>query len=104
MPTSDEMFEFRPLLEADARKKKATRKIERMHVIYGKHEGAKCGDCVHFYGKSYARTYHKCELFGDSGGPATDWLVHFVACGKFEPRGGEGQDVTLPSDVHAGEV
>lgn len=86
MPTSDEMFALKPLLEAEAQRKKKARKIERMHVIYGKREGAKCGDCVHFYGVSYANTYYKCRLFGDSHGPATDWRVRFVACGKFEPR------------------
>jgi hypothetical protein len=84
--TSDEMFALKPQIEAEIKRKQAARKIERMHVLYGRTEGAQCGDCLSFVAKKLANTYYKCVRFGDSGGPATDWRVRFPACGKFEAR------------------
>lgn len=62
------------------------KRIEKMHSLYGKLDGERCGDCAHLVGKSYANTYYKCKIYGDSGGPATDWRLRWVACGKFERR------------------
>lgn len=47
-------------------------------------DGAICGDCRHLYAKRYSRTYHKCELRGDTNGPATDHRVRWPACGRYE--------------------
>ncbi len=84
--TSDELFALKPQFDADFARRKQARKLERMHVLYGKREDARCGDCVQFIGREYAGKYFKCRLFGDSAGPATDWRVRYVACGKFERR------------------
>lgn len=84
--TTDEMFELKPLLEAEALKNKRARRLERMHLLYGRCEDKQCGDCRHFVSHSLAHTYHKCLLFGVTRGPATDWRVRYVACGRFEAK------------------
>ncbi len=43
-----------------------------------------CRDCDHFFRKSLGKTYFKCRLFGNSGGPATDWRALWPTCAKFE--------------------
>lgn len=88
--TSDEMFELRPLLEVEARKHKNAQRLERMHLLYGRIDDKQCGACAHFVSHSYANTYHKCRLYGVSHGPATDWRVRYVACGKFEQPAEKG--------------
>jgi hypothetical protein len=43
-----------------------------------------CGTCKHHGAKSLHGTrYHKCDLIGNSNGPATDVRVSYV-CDKFE--------------------
>lgn len=82
--TSDEMFELKPRLEAEARAVKLAKRLDKMHLMYGRRDDQQCGDCAHFVSVSYANTYHKCTLYGQSHGPATDWRVRYVACGRFE--------------------
>lgn len=83
--TWDELFAYRAELEKKPGELKALRKILTMHGRYGRGpEGAKCKDCVHFIDIRLANTYHKCELFGNTGGPGTDWRCRFDACGRFE--------------------
>jgi hypothetical protein len=60
------------------------RRIAMMHKAHGASEGNKCGHCVHFYRIRFANTYRKCDLYGTSGGPGTDWGFNWPACGKFE--------------------
>ena len=60
------------------------KKLERMHSLHGLGPTDKrCGDCAHFFA---AGAYYKCELYGITGGPGTDWRVRWQACGKFEER------------------
>jgi hypothetical protein len=88
----NDLFDLRP--EHDIRDRftpEQARKIGRMHQLYGRTDGRTCGDCASFLrgGGIYSRTagsYHKCQRFGISGGPGTDWRVRYPACGKFEER------------------
>lgn len=59
-------------------------KIGKMHEVYGVSAGNHCKDCIHLLRKRIAKVYFKCGLYGNSGGPATDWRVSFEACGKFK--------------------
>lgn len=60
-------------------------KIEKMRQAYGPGPlGCKCKHCIHLRNYQYRRTYYKCELYGTTGGAATDWKVSWLACGKFE--------------------
>lgn len=53
-------------------------------------EGARCKECEHLEGHTYAKTYYKCALRNNTGGPATDHRVNWKACAKFKRRGGNG--------------
>ncbi len=46
-------------------------------------DGKKCKTCRHFYRKSFAKTYRKCALRGDTNGPGTDHLANWPACGEY---------------------
>ena len=47
-------------------------------------EGARCKTCLKLGAKAFARTYYKCELRPDTGGPGTDHRVNWKACAKYE--------------------
>lgn len=47
-------------------------------------EGKTCGSCTLLYGKRFAKTYYKCKLRKNTGGPATDHRVRWPACAKWE--------------------
>lgn len=65
----------------------AKKKVEKMHKMYGKYPGMNiCGECKHCVGMEHARVYWKCELYGITGGPGTDWRKSWQACGKFEAK------------------
>jgi hypothetical protein len=64
----------------------AWKTIGKMHLLYGKIEGAVCRDCVHLTCHEYANKYFKCKLYGDTSSSSTDWRVRWPACGKFEKR------------------
>lgn len=59
------------------------RKIDAMHHYYGFGVGI-CANCPHFAKKRYDRTYHKCLVYGDSNGEATDWRCGYPACGLID--------------------
>lgn len=81
----DEMFAYRRELEATPGALKRLQKITAMQRRFGKGpEGAHCKDCVQFFDVQLAKTYHKCRLYGVTGGPGTDWSGRFPACGRFE--------------------
>jgi len=42
----------------------------------------RCKNCVHLIKKVYSKTYYKCELMGNTNGPASDIRVNCV-CDKF---------------------
>lgn len=55
-------------------------------------ENTRCKECRLLRRKGgHAKTYFKCELRGDTNGPATDHRANWPACGRFvaasEPRG-----------------
>lgn len=92
MPTSDELFELKQQIDgelssADKRVRNRAKKIGVMHRKFGKGpEGARCVECQHFVLKKFANVYRKCLLFGNTGGPGTDWSGRYEACGKFQTR------------------
>ena len=60
-------------------------KVNPCIAAFGKGpDGSRCKTCVHLFGKSFAKTYYKCDLRKNSNGPATDHRVNFPACGKYE--------------------
>lgn len=58
-----------------------TRKIERMHELFGRDDEHKCKDCYHLQGGQ--NQYRKCEIYGHSASEATDWALRWTACGLF---------------------
>jgi len=82
--THEEVLE----LKREYKKKSAAKKIEKMHLLYGRQENPmmSCADCRHCIGRYFSKTYWKCELYGISGGSATDWNRKWPACGRFESR------------------
>lgn len=68
---------------AHERKSEAAYKI--LLQLYGKHEGKKCGACIHFYFRQMSKRYPKCALSGCTGHTQNhDWSSRWEACGKFE--------------------
>ena len=64
-----------------------SKQIGQMHGRHGHGpEGATCGTCKHLRAKQYTNTYFKCLLYGDTGGPASDWRKKWPACGRYEVR------------------
>lgn len=61
----------------------AIRKIDLMHKRYGKTIGMICGNCDHFFVRTWDKRYFKCEVYGDSSSEATDWAKRYAACGLF---------------------
>jgi hypothetical protein len=47
---------------------------------------AKCKQCRLFVRKHFSKTYFKCELRGNTNGPATDHRANWPACGRFVKR------------------
>lgn len=45
-----------------------------------------CATCVHFRVKSYAGTYFKCALVGDTNGSATDIRKGWPACERWRAK------------------
>ena len=58
-------------------------KLEIMHRLFGKTEGAICRNCNHVVKNERDRTYNKCECYGLSCSEATDFPMLFTACGLF---------------------
>lgn len=46
--------------------------------------GTRCKSCKFLVRKQYSKNYYKCELRGDTNGPATDHRVNWPSCGKYE--------------------
>ena len=60
------------------------RRLVEMHRLHGEHPGI-CGDCVQFERRPYnGAAVFKCALSRPTSGRATDWRVHWPACGKFQ--------------------
>ena len=76
-------------VRSEAKRARRAKQIEKMHIAYGVIDGKQCGDCANLITLSHAKDYHKCKLYGITGGPATDWRLRYDACGKFVQRDGE---------------
>lgn len=61
----------------------AKRKIDAMHMEYGKIESHKCSECCNLSSYTQSRTWYKCEAYGNSASEATDWAKRNIACGLF---------------------
>jgi hypothetical protein len=62
-------------------------RIVAMHRLYGRCEGAICGTCQHMVmcGQGHSKRWYKCDLnMAAIRGPASDWLVGWPACGRWE--------------------
>lgn len=87
-PTWDELAERAAAGRAIAR----IHKSEPLGLMHGRHgpgpDGRTCGQCVH-RGKANLDTaangYPKCDLYGSTRGPGTDWRAGWPACGAFAP-------------------
>lgn len=51
-----------------------------MRKRYGNGNGI-CKDCPHLIRRKYNNVFYKCLAYGDSCSTATDWRVHYIACG-----------------------
>lgn len=61
----------------------AKRKIELMHSLFGMGTNI-CKNCLHFQRYQYrAKSYSKCDVYGDTRSEATDWTGKYVSCGMF---------------------
>lgn len=61
-------------------------RLDVMHRMYGDYAGHQCGDCQHFTRFRSAgghKSWAKCDLTVDSGGPGSDWKARWTACGRF---------------------
>lgn len=66
------------------------RKIDAMHAAYGATPGKCCAECCNIVKVRAGRVYYKCAWYGKSSSEASDWRLHYAACGKFGvPYGGE---------------
>ena len=63
------------------------RKIDAMHILYGKGEGC-CDECPFFCeGYYHDKKLFKCSVYGMTHSEATDWRKKYEACGlKDKPR------------------
>lgn len=65
---------------SEIRKKMALRKIDLMHYLFGELPDRKCKDCQHLVSYTANRKYYKCECYGNTHGPGTDWRLKWTAC------------------------
>ena len=81
-----------------ARTQRANARIERgIHptgVALLEPRGQTCGDCLHLRTKQATKRYFKCELVGDTSGPATDIRKSWAACEKFEELAAPDIDIS----------
>lgn len=71
-----------------------TRKIAKMHEMFGFTMGEKCKTCSHL--KGGVNEYRKCEVYGDTRSEATDWALKYDACGLWnKPYSGDVPIVRL---------
>lgn len=57
------------------------RKIDLMHLAFGKAEGT-CGECSNLIsGRYHDRILRKCTVYGMTHSAASDWAMRYQACG-----------------------
>jgi hypothetical protein len=68
--------------------------IKRMYYLHRFAKGKVCRDCQfleRFY--YHNNTYFKCNQYGITHGAATDWRLHWSACGLYQEK-----DASLPEN------
>lgn len=61
-----------------------TKKIDRMHALFGVDEHHKCGECSNFVcGRYRSKILKKCRAYGLTHSQASDWAKRWTACGLF---------------------
>ena len=81
----------------------ASRKIEKMHELFGTTEGKKCKTCRHLHGGK--NEYRKCSVYGESHSEASDWCLSYDACGLWnEPYKGDIPIIKLVSGGNNDDV
>lgn len=58
-----------------------------MYQLYGQEKDHKCKECEFLQARAFANTYYKCLKSKVTSGPATDWRVNWMACGRFKKGG-----------------
>ena len=93
-PTWDDLRAEQERRDAMSQLEKTGKPLEVMHARLGVTSGAHCGDCVHLVKNNHhGQIYYKCGRYGLSHGKATDWRLHWQACGLFEQQIGERKAV-----------
>ena len=58
------------------------KKIEYMHMRFGKEDGKICGDCSHLIRYRAGKRIHaKCTVYGVTPSSSSDWNSRYEACG-----------------------
>lgn len=71
-------------IPADLKPMSGLSPVEQMRRMYGERPTSTCGSCRHLIRQGRARDFLKCEKFGTTHGPGTDWRAKYRACGLWE--------------------
>lgn len=74
-----------------------------MHRVYGVLSRVQCKTCPHLTARcngDCTRVWYKCEMYGNTAGPGTDWRVGWQACGAFTIPEEEAKRKHLYGDVY----
>lgn len=64
--------------------RKSTRKIDRIHQLFGLEPGRTCGECINLVCiQSGRRVRYKCMVYGCTSSEASDWDKSWTACRMF---------------------
>lgn len=72
---------------------KSTPASQKRRVLAGLHPmgnrlsdnpASRCGNCKHLIRKRYSKVYHKCNLYIDTNGPASDIRVKWLGCAQWD--------------------
>jgi hypothetical protein len=59
-------------------------RIRQIRELHGKRDDKICKNCIHCIAAGKNRTFYKCDMSKITRGAATDWRVHWPACGLYE--------------------
>lgn len=80
--------------------RKSTRKIDRIHQLFGLEPGRTCGECINLVCiQSGRRVRYKCMVYGCTSSEASDWDKSWPACRMFGHEY-SGQAVIELSESH----
>ena len=86
-PTPEQQDWLQGKLDAEEERRKQARKENPLVAVYGPGpEGAKCKTCDRLTYHTCRKRFYKCTLRKITRGPATDHLVNWPACAKYQPR------------------